>query len=943
MRDLKHIRLWGVRQNNLKNISVEIPIGSFTVVCGPSGSGKSSLAFETLYAEGQRRYVESLSNYARQFLQKAPQPELDGIENIPPSIAIEQKNTVKTSRSTVGTTTEIIDYLRLLFEKVGQPHCPNHKTPITSDNITDGTDRAIRELDGERGYILAPVLAEGRVANSKKLLALLIKEGFLRIWVKGEVVDLDPKTKVPAGDFFVVIDRLSFRLEDRGRIADSLAQAYAASIKLNTHFSGGRAKLLTTTGRELQLSEENACSICGYTIPAISSRLFSFSSPIGACGTCNGFGNTLVIDEKKVVPKPGLSIAQGALQPFAMPSARSDKRELFEFCKKNKVNLHTPWELLPKGQRELVWRGGPGFYGVVGLFEYLETKKYKMHVRVFLARYKSAVTCPDCQGTRLKKEVQNILIQNYSITQLTRLTIDQLHATLKSLKLSRQQQQTTTEILKQLLSRLEFLLEVGVHYLTLDRPTRTLSGGEYQRLNLANQLGMGLSQILYVLDEPTVGLHPRDNDRLIGILKKLRELGNTLVVVEHDQDVIRNSDQIIEMGPGSGHLGGEVIYSGPRSDFAQAKNSITAPYLAEGISRRVPKEVRPVDLNTYKFMVKLHGCTGHNLKSVDVAFPLNRLVTVTGVSGSGKSSLVSQTLYPALYKVLTGEEEPGLEFKEIEGVDFVKGLVLVDQKPVGKTSRSSPVSYMKVYDEVRQLMASCEEAKSRGYGAGFFSLNVDGGRCPVCRGEGFETIDMVFMDDARLTCEECNGKRFRKEILDVRYRGKNVDDILNMTVAEAMGFFVSYPKIRRPLAILKEVGLDYLRLGQSAQTLSGGESQRLKLAKEFASANQRNTLYILDEPTTGLHFREVELLMAALNRLIDAGGSVIVIEHNLEVIRGADWVIELGPEGGEGGGRVIFQGTPEDLVAHGDCATAPYLREQGRADENFRRSRGANP
>ncbi len=920
------LKLWGVRQNNLKNVSIEIPLGSFTVICGPSGSGKSSLGFETLYAEGQRRYVESLSNYARQFLQKAPAPDIDGIENIPPSIAIEQKNHVKTSRSTVGTTTEIIDYLRLLYEKVGQPHCPNHKIPISRDSVTDGTDRAIKELAGEKGYIMTAVLAEGRIAKGKKLLALLLKEGYLRLWHKGEIVEINPKTTLPTTEFHVVIDRVVFRLEDRGRLADSIAQAYSAAIRLNSTVNSGRALLRTTTGKELKISEENSCSLCGYTIPAITSRLFNFSSPVGACTTCNGFGNQLTLDEKKIVPKQSLSLQQGAVQPFAMPSAKDDRKELMDFCKRKKISITTPWQELPQTQRDLVWKGDDSFYGVTGLFEYLETKKYKMHVRVFLARYKSGVVCQECDGTRLRKEVQNILVDGRSITQLSALTIEDLHATLGALKLSKQQMQTTKEILKQLLSRLQFLLDVGVHYLTLDRPTRTLSGGEYQRLNLANQLGMGLSQILYVLDEPTVGLHPRDNDRLISILQKLKELGNTLVVVEHDRDVIKNADQVIEMGPGSGHLGGEVMFSGDRADFLKAKGSLTAPYIARSGKWKPERAVRPVDLESYKFKISMRGCSGHNLKNVDVSFPLNRLVAITGVSGSGKSSLVTQTLYPALSKVLTGEEEQGLPFSEITGVDFVKGLVLVDQKPVGKTSRSNPVSYMKIYDEIRQLMAGTDEAKSRGYGPGHFSLNVDGGRCPVCRGEGFETIDMVFMDDVRLICEECNGKRFRKEILEIQYRGLNIDQVLSMTIAEAMGFFLSYPRIRRPLSILKEVGLDYLRLGQPAQTLSGGESQRLKLAKEFAAANQRNTLYILDEPTTGLHFREVEMLMNALNKLIDAGGSVLVIEHNLEVIRGADWVIEIGPDGGHRGGHVIFQGTPEDLSKATDCPTSPYLR-----------------
>ncbi|MBX9765953.1 MAG: excinuclease ABC subunit A, partial [Bdellovibrionales bacterium] len=588
----------GVRQNNLKNINVEIPLGSFTVICGPSGSGKSSLAFETLYAEGQRRYIESLSNYARQFLNKAPQPDLDSVENIPPSIAIEQKNQVKTSRSTVGTLTELTDYLRLLFDKLAIPFCPNHHIPIERESVTEGTKKILKELKGHRGYILAPVLKSGRVAEGKKLLQVLMKEGHLRIFVKGEVVDITSTTTLPAADFDIVIDRVAIRDEDQGRLADSLAQAYSASKKLNANLQGGRARVLSQSGEEIRLSEENACSICDFTFPPINSRLFSFSSPVGACPTCKGFGNTLEIDVNKVIPNPSLSIGKGALVVFEMPSASQDKKDLLVFCMKNKIDITKPWDKLKTEQRELVWEGNKQFYGVKGLFEYLETKKYKMHVRVFLSRYKTASLCPECHGTRLRSEIRHILLQKKSIIEASAMTIEDLRTFLRSLDLSESQKHVAKEILKQLLSRLDFLIEVGVNYLTLDRQTRTLSGGEYQRLNLANQLGMGLSQILYVLDEPTVGLHPRDNDRLIGILKKLKALGNTLVVVEHDQDVIRNSERIIEIGPGSGTFGGEMVFSGLTSDFLKSETSPTAPYLRDNAKKTV-LEIRPVDSNLY--------------------------------------------------------------------------------------------------------------------------------------------------------------------------------------------------------------------------------------------------------------------------------------------------------------------------------------------------------
>ncbi|MBX9769587.1 MAG: excinuclease ABC subunit UvrA, partial [Bdellovibrionales bacterium] len=674
--------------------------------------------------------------------------------------------------------------------------------------------------------------------------------------------------------------------------------------------------------------------------PQMTSRLFSFSSPVGACSTCKGFGNTLEIDVNKVIPNPSLSIGKGALTPFEMPSAREDKKDLLVFCMKNKIDITKPWEKLKAEQQKSVWDGGKQFYGVKGLFDYLETKKYKMHVRVFLSRFKTAKECVECHGTRLRSEVQHILLQKKSIIQASAMTLEELRHFLHGLTLSDSQKKVAQEILKQLLSRLDFLIEVGVNYLTLDRQTRTLSGGEYQRLNLANQLGMGLSQILYVLDEPTVGLHPRDNDRLIGILRKLKTLGNTLVVVEHDQDVIRSSDRVLEIGPGSGTYGGELVFSGPTPEFLKSETSPTAPFLRE-TGKKTMMEVRPVDLSQYKYKIELTGCTGHNLKDVSVTFPLNRLVTVTGVSGSGKSSLVSQTLVPALSRLLTGEHHDGLPFESINGAEHIKNLVFVDQNAVGRSARSSPVTYMKVYDDIRNLMAASSLSKERGYTAGHFSLNVDGGRCPVCKGEGSETVDMVFMDDVKLTCEECRGKKFRDEILEVQFQGKNIDQILNLTVSEAMQFFQNYQTIRRALNFLKEVGLDYIRLGQPSSTLSGGESQRLKLAKEFASAQQRGVLYILDEPTTGLHFKEVNMLLNVLNKLIEAGGSVIVIEHNMDIIRNADFLIELGPDGGNAGGQIVFMGPPQNMLLEkyqSVCPTAPYLKRYfGRKNDSSTR------
>lgn len=966
---MKDIHLWGVKQNNLKNIEVRIPVGSLTVICGPSGSGKSSLAFETLFAEGQRRFIESMSNYARQFLNKAPKPDIEGISNIPPSISIEQKNTVKSSRSTVGTTTEIIDYLRLLYEKIGKSYCPTHHLPTEKESVTEATDKVLRSFSGKRGYILVEISAEGRVAQGKKLHSLLLQDGYLRIYLPpitpsvasekttkkaagkkkvsskktaqevsslgvikttmGTVVEISDaaaiKKGLPKETFYLVIDRMSFNEDERGRLADSLSQAYEGSIKYNSNFISRKAAIITTEGEELQVSEELSCPACGYNPPPLTSKLFSFNSPIGACPTCKGFGNILDIDEGKVVPNPALSLAQGALSPFWMPSAASDKKELLAFCKKNKIDIHTPWNDLSKNHRDMIWNGTKDFYGVKGLFEYLEHKKYKMHVRVFIARFRSPFECPTCKGGRLRPESNDVLIASHSINQLSALTIEELHKFFVDLQLTDHQLETAGEVLKQIRSRLAFLVRVGVHYLSLGRETRTLSGGEYQRLVLANQLGMGLSQTLYVLDEPTVGLHPRDNDRLISILKDLKELGNTLVIVEHDHDVIKSSENIIEMGPGSGYLGGEVVYSGSTVDFYKSSTSNTVPYL-KSTKHTALRTIRPVEIDNYKIKLELKGARGHNLKNVDVVIPLNRLVAVTGVSGSGKSTLISKTLYPALARALDIEFMPAQEYSSLEGVDNIKNVLLIDQSPIGKSARSSPVTYMKAFDAIRTIMAATQESQARGYTAGTFSLNVDGGRCPACKGTGFEEIDMMFMDNVLLPCDVCDGKKYRPEILEIQYKNKNVAEILAMTVGEAMNFFVAHPNIRKPLSVLKEVGLDYLQLGQPSNSLSGGESQRLKIAKELAQVQQKSTLYILDEPTTGLHFKEVELLMKVLNKLIETGGSVIVVEHNQDVIQGSDYIIDLGPEAGKKGGSIVAQGSPQEIMKVKKSLTGQYLK-----------------
>ena len=948
-KEQKSIQIWGIKQNNLKNIDVEIPLGKTTVICGPSGSGKSSLAFETLFAEGQRRFIESMSNYARQFLNKAPKPDIEGINNIPPAISIEQKNSVKSSRSTVGTATELIDYLRLLYEKISVPHCPIHGIPATKMSTTEATDLVLEKFDHPtapaRGYILVEIPKGQRIVDGKKLHSLLLQDGYLRITtikekpskkksdtVLSEIQDLieisEPaqiKKGLSAETFFIVIDRMSFSADEKGRLTDSITQAYEASTKYLTGTLIRRALVVTTEGETLKLSEEPACSICGYAPPQITSKLFSFNSPIGACPTCKGFGNVLELDEAKIIPNPILSISEGALHPFSMPSAENDKKVLFAFCKKQKIDLKKSWQDLPKSQRDLIWTGDKGFFGVKGLFEYLEQMKYKMHVRVFISRFRSGRQCPDCHGSRLRNDVQHILIQKKPITDLTALTIEDLSSFFEKINLSKHQIEASGEVLKQIRSRLNFLVRVGVNYLTLDRETRTLSGGEYQRLVLANQLGMGLSQALYVLDEPTVGLHPRDNERLITILNDLKNLGNTLVIVEHDHDVIKSAEHIIEMGPGSGYLGGKIVYKGNIQDFYSSKESNTASYLKP--QKESLRDVRPVKLENYKYKLELTGCSGHNLKNIDVDIPLNRLVAITGVSGSGKSTLVTKTLYPALARKLEIEFLPAQKFLKLEGADSVKSVLLVDQSAIGKSARSSPITYLKAFDHIRTLMSQVPDAVQRGYTAGTFSLNVDGGRCPACRGTGYEEIDMQFMDNVIIPCDVCDGKKYRNEILEITLNQKNVHEILNMTVLEAMNFFVAHPNIRKPLSVLKEVGLDYLTLGQPANSLSGGESQRLKIAKELSQVSQKNTLYILDEPTTGLHFKEIDLLMKVLHKLIEAGGSVIVVEHNLDVIKNADYVIDMGPEAGTKGGTVVVCGAPEVIMAHKKSLTGQYLKK----------------
>lgn len=928
---MKSIKLQGVRQNNLKNIDVEIPLYKMSVVCGPSGSGKSSLAFETLFAEGQRRFIESLSNYAKQFIQKAPRPEIDSISNIPPAIALEQRNGVKNSRSFVGSITEMADYLRLLFDKTALPFCPEHDVECIKLSPSDATQELFKTAQGQRGYLLIALQPEC-LLPAKSLHASLLQQGYLRVLVKkGKSWTLESlsnpdfiKKGLKLKDTFVVIDRFEVTDEDQDRIADSMEQAYLLFKSLYGETLAPRVSFYNNETLWLSFSSELSCPICQFTPVTKSFGLFNSNSPLGACLTCKGFGSILEIDPHKVIPDESKSISQGALEPFAMPSAEGEKKELIKFCRKKKIPTDRAWVDLKPEHQKLLWEGDSDFIGVLGLFRYLDQIKYKMHVRVFIARYRSARVCPDCGGHRLKSEAYVYRVHNKDWRYFLNTPLDQLKKWLDQVAWTDSESQGLKDVIIQLNSRLNYLIEVGLPYLSLSRETRTLSGGEYQRIMLSNQLGMELSQALYVLDEPTIGLHPRDNHRLIQIMKRLRDLGNTLVVVEHDDDVIRSSDYIFEMGPGSGTLGGEILFKGPIEPFLQDPNSLTASYLKPG-SYKTPILKRPVDLNQHKYKIEIIEANGHNLKKINVTIPLNRFVVVSGVSGSGKSTLIRRILYPALANHFKIDFERPLPHKSISGLDYLKGVVLLDQSPLSRNARSMPVTYLKIFDRIRDQFAATAMAKMLGYTSSSFSLNVEGGRCPVCKGTGYQEIDLVFMDNVVLPCEECEGVRYKPEVKQVTLHGHTIIDVLNMTVDEAARLFALDAPLHKAFNLLKEVGLGYLKLGQGAQTLSGGEAQRLKIARELLESKQRQALYILDEPTTGLHFREVDMLIHVLQRLVDSGASVLIIEHNTRFIKAADWVIELGPEGGHLGGQLLAQGTSDDLIKAKKSVTGPFL------------------
>lgn len=932
---MKFIEVKNGSQNNLKNVSVKIPLGKMTVVCGLSGSGKSSLAFETLYAEGQRRYLENLSNYVKQYVSRQAKPHVEEIENLPPALALEQKNNVRSSRSWVATASGLSDHLRLLFEKMGTPLCKEHETPLESFSSHSAGKYLIERFSKEKALILSPVKRKG-IESPKEFLLFLKREGFSRLLVlekkkpknlSFQIKPLEELKTLPQKDFFILIDRLIIEEKEKSRLLNSLEQAFQIPSfrEEEVAFSGNAAVICRS--KEIQwFSKEKKCLHCQYQFPLpLTASLFSFNSPLGACAACKGTGVRLETNESKVVPRPKLSLEQGAILPFTMPSAWNWEKQLRDFCKRQGIPWNKPWCNIPFHQRQRIWEGEGSWPGVEGYFKSLEAKKYKMHIRVFLARFRSVVTCSKCKGTRFREEVNSVFLKGKTFSDYMKMNLEEMEEFFKRNPFTSKEMKDYGESIERLQQNLRSLNSLGLSYLTLNRPVSTLSGGEFQRLNLSNQLGMALSQMLYVLDEPTVGLHPRDTHCMLKALEKLKNLGNTIVVVEHDQDIIEKGDFIIEMGPGSGHRGGKVIWSGEREAFKEASSSNTFPWL-KGEAKVNQSPRRTVDMEACKFVLNLKGCSGHNLKNLNLKIPLNRFVVVTGVSGSGKSSLISQTLYPALWNKLKKEKEKEtLKHSSLSGHGLLKDVLLLSQTDLRQTLRSSPASYLGVYSLIRVLFATESLALKKNFTASHFSLNVEKGRCPVCKGLGFREIDMVFMDPISIVCEECQGKKFQKEVLSIKHKGKSIFEVLNLTIEEAQEFFKSQGPILRGLSALAEVGLSYLTLGQSLSSLSGGERQRLKLARELLEATQMKTLYILDEPTKGLHFKEIQLLLKILQRLVDTGGSVLVVEHNLEVMKGADYIIDVGPEGGERGGEIVAQGPPELFVKSKRSHTARYL------------------
>ncbi len=923
-----HIRIRGARQHNLKGVDLDLPRRAITVITGPSGSGKSSLAFDTIYAEGQRRYVESLSAYARQFLERMKKPDVDFIDGLSPAVAIEQKNPTRTSRSTVGTATEIYDYLRLMWARVGRTICPTCGRELKPDTPQGAADRTLESPSASRVMITFPLHRSAKATHTE-VVEMLRAKAFVRVVANGVPMHLDelpPKTNLAkAKELLIVADRLTVDPATRTRFTDAFETAFIEG-------DGDATAIVMPPDapeRRLRFTTRFECPNDGHTAPAPSPQLFSFNNPRGACSVCNGFGATLEYDESLIIPYPERTLREGAIDPWTMPRYDNKRLALAEFAKKEGIPMDSPWATLSATAREKLLRGkGKGFLGIVKHLESLEPKKYKQYIRVFLRKYQTAQECHGCHGTKLQADALNVKIAERSIAEIAAMPVDLLRAWVDALALTPNEMAIASHILREARERLKFLCDVGLTYLTLDRTTRTLSGGEAQRIGLSNSLGSHLVDATYVLDEPSIGLHPRDMDRLLSLLVRLRDGGNTVIVVEHDLEAMRIADWMVELGPAAGEQGGKVVFSGPMS---RAKESpLTGQYLTGARTIPLPDARRL----TGPRWLTLTGAREHNLRGVDIKIPLGCLTAVTGVSGSGKSTLIHDVLYRALEQRITGEhsakqhlgEKVGA-FTDLRGWESLTDVVLVDQEPIGRSPRSNPVTYIKAYDEIRRIYADIPLARQKKYTASTFSFNVAGGRCDKCEGAGYQEVEMVFMADVFVPCEECDGKRFKPEVLEVKYFGRSIVDVLEMTVDEAIRFFPHEEKLGQALWQVQQVGLGYLRLGQPATTLSGGEAQRLKIARELTlSAKQKGRkLYIMDEPTTGLHLEDIRKLAQVLDRLVEAGHTVLLIEHNLDLIKLADWIVDMGPDGGSGGGQVVAMGTPEEIVGITASHTGRWL------------------
>ena len=928
----------GARENNLKNINIELPKNKLIVMTGLSGSGKSSLAFDTIYAEGQRRYVESLSAYARQFLGGSEKPDVDSIEGLSPAISIDQKTTNNNPRSTVGTVTEIYDYLRLVFARVGVPYCPNHNIPISSQSVEEMTNKILEYPLGTKLVILSPVV-HGEKGTHKELLERLRKEGYIRVRINGEMIDLSEDIdleKNKKDQIDVVIDRIVLKEDSRSRLFEAIEQS--------TKLSNGKVvvQILGEEGKELVFSEQFACPHCEFSLPELEPRLFSFNAPYGACPDCKGLGVKLQIDEELIIPNKNISLNEGAIKTLTDDPEAIEFMELECLCKHYKIDMNKPWSKLSKkfqnyilyGSDELIrikysTRGGikrdkQDYYeGIINRLERRYMSTTSTWIRDWLENYMVEHTCETCHGARLNDNVLSVKLNKKNISQITEMSIKELISFFENLKLSEEKKEIAKLVIKEILDRLHFLSNVGLDYLTLSRNAGTLSGGEAQRIRLATQIGSHLTGVLYVLDEPSIGLHQRDNERLINSLLEMRDLGNTLIVVEHDSDTMLAADYLVDVGPGAGDAGGEIVACGTPKEVMNNDNSITGKYLSGKLCIEVPKKRR----KGIKKSIIIKGAKEHNLKNIDVEIPLGTFTCITGVSGSGKSTLINEILVKALsQKIYNSKDKPG-KHEKIKGVENIDKIVAISQNPIGRTPRSNPATYTGVFDDIRELFTTTKEAKMYGFGKNRFSFNVKGGRCEACRGDGVKKIEMHFLPDVYVPCEVCHGTRYNGETLSIKYKDKNIAEVLDMRVTEALKFFENVPKIKRKLQVIEDVGLGYIKLGQSAPTLSGGEAERVKLAKELQKQATGKTLFILDEPTTGLHTDDIKRLLAILQKIVDNKDTVVIIEHNLDVIKVADYIIDLGPEGGDLGGQIVGVGTPEEIAKIKESYTGQFLKK----------------